>query len=66
LAPSEARIHFALSRAYTKVGRKVEAERARETFVRLNKQAEEAAAQGIARGEVIEENQEKAKADPPQ
>jgi tetratricopeptide (TPR) repeat protein len=66
LAPNEARIYFALSRAYAKAGRKVEAEQARETFARLNKQAEEAAAQGIARGEAIEENQEKAKTDPPQ
>jgi tetratricopeptide (TPR) repeat protein len=65
LAPNEARIYFALSRAYTKAGRKIEAEQARETFARLNKQAEDAAAQGIARGEAIEESQEKAKTDPP-
>jgi tetratricopeptide (TPR) repeat protein len=66
LSPNEARIHFALSRAYAKAGRKVEAERARATFARLNKQAEEAAAQGIVRRDAIEEGQEKARTDPPQ
>jgi predicted Zn-dependent protease len=66
LAPNEARIYFALSRAYGKAGRKLESEQARETFARLNKQAEDAAAQGITRGDAIDENQEKPKPDSPQ
>lgn len=55
LAPEEPRIHFALARAYARANRKADAERARETFVRLNKQAEEAATRGLNRGEVIQE-----------
>jgi tetratricopeptide (TPR) repeat protein len=66
LAPNEPRVHFALARAYAKAGRKAEAEQARETFARLNKMAEEAAAQGFTRGEAIEEKTEKAKPDSPQ
>jgi len=65
LAPNEPRVHFALSRAYIRAGRKAEAEQARETFARLNKMAEEAAAQGVTRGEAIDENTEKAKPDSP-
>ena len=65
LAPNEPRVHFALSRAYAKAGRKGEAEQARETFARLNKQAEQSAAQGVARGEAIDENSEKPKPNPP-
>lgn len=65
LAPEEPKIHFALSRAYIRAGRKKEAEQAREIFARLNKAAEDAAAQGVVRGEVIEEEQEKAKPDSP-
>lgn len=64
LAPDEPKIYFALSRAYTKVGRKADAERARETFARLNTAAEAAAAQGEVRGEAIEEGDEK-KPNPP-
>jgi predicted Zn-dependent protease len=65
LAPNEARVHFALSRAYTKAGRKVEAEKSREVFVRLNKIAEDAAAQGGHRRDAIDENQDKTRNDPP-
>ena len=41
LAPLAPNIHFALARAYTRANRKADADRARETFARLNKQAEE-------------------------
>jgi tetratricopeptide (TPR) repeat protein len=47
LAPNEPKVYFSLSRAYAKVGRKEDAERARETFARLNKQAEQSAARGF-------------------
>jgi tetratricopeptide (TPR) repeat protein len=43
MASDYAPVYFQLSRAYAKLNRKEEAERARETFVRLNKQAEDAA-----------------------
>jgi tetratricopeptide (TPR) repeat protein len=66
LAPNEPRVHFTLSRAYARAGRKAEADQARETFARLNKMAEEAAAKGLVRGEAIDENSEKAKPDSPQ
>jgi predicted Zn-dependent protease len=59
LAPNEPRVYFALSRAYAKAGRKVEAEQARETFARLNKQAEGAG----NRVDAIDESEEKAKPD---
>jgi predicted Zn-dependent protease len=36
LVPNEAKVHFALSRAYSAVGRRGDAARARETFARLN------------------------------
>lgn len=39
--PNEAKIYFALGRAYARVKRTAEAARARATFMRLNKQAEE-------------------------
>ena len=64
LTPNEPRVHFTLSRAYARAGRKTEADQARETFVRLNKIAEDAAAKGIVRGEAIDENSEKPKPDP--
>ncbi len=66
LAPDEPKIYFALSRAYTKVGRKADAERARETFARLNAAAEAAAAQGQVKGEAIEEGEEKKPSPPKQ
>ncbi|MBS1809457.1 MAG: tetratricopeptide repeat protein [Acidobacteria bacterium] len=59
MAPDEPKIYFALSRAYTKVGRKAEADRARQTFTRLNAAAEAAAAQGQVKGEAIDESAEK-------
>jgi tetratricopeptide (TPR) repeat protein len=65
LSPNEPRVHFTLSRAYARAGRKADADQARETFTRLNKIAEEAAAKGFVRGEAINENSEKAKTDSP-
>ena len=59
MAPDEPKIYFALSRAYAKVGRKADADRARQTFARLNAAAEAAAAQGQIKGEAIEEADEK-------
>ena len=50
LAPEEPKVHFALSRAYAKANRKADAERARETFMRLNKQIEEANARAGVKG----------------
>jgi tetratricopeptide (TPR) repeat protein len=41
LSPNAPNIYFALARAYTRANRKADAERARETFTRLNKRAEE-------------------------
>ncbi|HKQ89622.1 MAG TPA: tetratricopeptide repeat protein [Blastocatellia bacterium] len=64
LTPNEPRVHFTLSRAYARAGRKTEADQARETFVRLNKIAEDAEAKGFVRGEAIDENSEKVKPDP--
>jgi tetratricopeptide (TPR) repeat protein len=65
LAPNEPKVHFTLARAYARAGRKADADQARETFARLNKIAEEAAAKGFVRGEAIDENSEKAKPDSP-
>jgi tetratricopeptide (TPR) repeat protein len=56
-APSEPRIYYTLARAYAKAGRSEDAERARETFARLNKMAEDAAQRGDGRGEAIEEKE---------
>ncbi|HVF27930.1 MAG TPA: tetratricopeptide repeat protein [Pyrinomonadaceae bacterium] len=39
--PNEAKIHYALGRAYARAGRKAEAEQARAAFARLNKQGGE-------------------------
>lgn len=55
LAPEEPSIYFALARAYARANRKVDAERARETFTRLNKKAEEAASRGLNRSPIIQE-----------
>ncbi|HZN10544.1 MAG TPA: tetratricopeptide repeat protein, partial [Blastocatellia bacterium] len=41
-APGESKIYFALGRAYARVGRAEEAERARATFTRLSKEQEAA------------------------
>jgi tetratricopeptide (TPR) repeat protein len=51
LAPEEPKVHFALSRAYAKANRKADAERARETFLRLNRKIEEANGQNRSKGE---------------
>ena len=40
--PDEPKIYFALGRAYARAGRKADADRARATFTRLNKQIEQA------------------------
>lgn len=56
MVPDEPKIYFSLSRAYAKANRKADADRARETFTRLNRQAEEAAGRGAVRGEAIPEN----------
>jgi tetratricopeptide (TPR) repeat protein len=45
LLPEEPKIYFALGRAYARANRKADAERARATFERLNKLAEETAKQ---------------------
>ena len=37
LAPNEARVYYSLARAYAKANRRADADRARETFARLNK-----------------------------
>lgn len=59
MAPDEAKVYFALSRAYAKVGRQADAARARDAFARLNVAAEAAAAQGQLKGEAIEETEER-------
>ncbi|HZT58839.1 MAG TPA: tetratricopeptide repeat protein [Pyrinomonadaceae bacterium] len=45
MAPEYPQIYFQLSRAYAKANRKADAERARDTFLQLNKKAEQADAQ---------------------
>ena len=55
VAPNYAEQRRTLARAYAKANRREDAERARETFARLNKMAEDAAQRGEQRGEVIEE-----------
>lgn len=55
MAPAEPRIYYTLARAYAKAGRRDDAERARETFARLNKMAEDAAQRGDQRGDAIDE-----------
>jgi len=44
--PNEPRVYFQLGRAYARANRKADAERARATFIRLTKQAKEAARSG--------------------
>jgi predicted Zn-dependent protease len=48
MAPNEARVYYSLARAYAKANRRADADRARETFARLNKAAEDAAGNGPA------------------
>ncbi len=59
MAPSEPRIYYTLARAYSKANRRDDAERARETFARLNKMAEDAKKRGETRGEAIEEDKDR-------
>ncbi|HEX7317302.1 MAG TPA: tetratricopeptide repeat protein [Pyrinomonadaceae bacterium] len=47
MVPNEAKTYFALARAYTRVKRKADADRARETFTRLSKAANQGDAQGV-------------------
>lgn len=54
-APGEPRIYYSLSRAYIKANRKEDANRALETFARLNKEVEAAKQRGDLKGEAIEE-----------
>ena len=61
MSPDEAKIYFALARAYSKAGRKADADQARQNFTRLNAAAEAAAANGQGRATAIEENEEKPK-----
>ena len=53
LRPDEPKVYFALARAYAKANRKADAEQARETFTRLNQQAEAAEGRGDVRGETL-------------
>lgn len=48
MVPNEAKIYFALARAYTRVKRKADADRARETFTQLSKQAQSEASAGAS------------------
>lgn len=50
LASEEAQIHYALARAYSRVNRKQDAERAREIFARLSKKADAATNAAAAGG----------------
>jgi tetratricopeptide (TPR) repeat protein len=54
MVPNEAKTYFALARAYTRVKRKADADRARETFTRLSKAASQGDEQGV--GAVPDEN----------
>ncbi|MFN0112755.1 MAG: tetratricopeptide repeat protein [Blastocatellia bacterium] len=57
MAPSEARVYYVLARAYAKANRKEDAERARETFARLDKANQDSAQRGDQRGDAIEEKE---------
>jgi Flp pilus assembly protein TadD len=48
MVPNEAKIYFALARGYTRLKRKEDADRARETFTRLSKQAQTEASAGTS------------------
>lgn len=58
MSPDEPKIYFALARVYAKLGRKADADRARDNFTRLNAAAQAAAAQGQLRATAIEEGDE--------
>lgn len=47
MVPGEAKIYFALARAYTRAKRKADADRARETFTRLSKEANQGGEGGV-------------------
>lgn len=47
MVPNEAKTYFALARAYTRVKRKADADRARETFTRLSKAQSQGDEQGV-------------------
>jgi tetratricopeptide (TPR) repeat protein len=53
MVPDEPKIHFALTRAYSKANRKADADLAREAFMRLTQQADKAAARGEVSGAAI-------------
>jgi predicted Zn-dependent protease len=46
MVPNEAKIYFALARAYERANRKADAERARDAFKRLSKRAEQSGEEG--------------------
>jgi predicted Zn-dependent protease len=56
MVPSEAKIYFALARAYTRVKRKEDADRARETFTRLSKQANQGDGQATSASVLPDDN----------
>ncbi|MDQ3818420.1 MAG: tetratricopeptide repeat protein [Acidobacteriota bacterium] len=64
MVPNEAKIYFALARAYSKEHRKEDADRARETFTRLSQQ-NQAEGQGSASGSALPDDTP-ATAKPPQ
>jgi tetratricopeptide (TPR) repeat protein len=53
LLPDEPKFYFSLSRAYTRAKRKEEAERARQTFLRLSQQAEQVRGGGFGVDETL-------------
>jgi tetratricopeptide (TPR) repeat protein len=53
LLPDEPKFYFALSRAYTHTKRREEAERARQTFLRLSQQAEQVRGGGLGVDETV-------------
>ena len=53
LLPDEPKFYFALSRAYTRAKRKEEAERARQTFLRLSQQADQVRGGGLGVDETV-------------
>jgi len=57
MAPAEPRIYYTLARAYAKANRREDSERARETFARLSKMAEDAAQSGDQKADAIEEKE---------
>ena len=48
MVPNEAKTYFALARGYTRLKRKADADRARETFTRLSKEASQGDGQGAS------------------